>query len=165
MDRLSLAAEVVNACRSKGLKLSFAESCTGGLCAASIVSVAGASEVFYGSIVSYDNSVKEKLLSVPSDILESVGAVSEECAFAMANGAREQMQTDIAVSVTGIAGPGGGTAQKPVGLVYVGVSSARGTFVKKLMLSECGDRTAIRERSVCEMLCLVLEEVEKINLP
>ncbi len=159
MDKQELVLEVVNAFKKKGLTLAFAESCTGGLASASVVSVPGASSIFYGGVVSYDNSVKNKLLFVEQTVLDTVGAVSEECACQMARGVREQIGTDVAISVTGIAGPGGGTAEKPVGLVYIGVSSKRGEYAKKLLLGNFGDRTAIRERSVCEMLNAALEEI------
>ena len=163
MDKFDLAAKVIKAFGEKGCTLAFAESCTGGLAAATAVSVPGASRVFFGGIVSYDNSVKEKMLFVKREVLDSVGAVSEECAMQMADGARQQIGTDIAISVTGIAGPGGGTKDKPVGLVYIGVSSSRGTFAKKLLLGDKGDRTAIREASVVEMLCAALNEVKFIT--
>lgn len=162
MDKQEFVLEVVKAFKDKGLTLAFAESCTGGLAAATVVSVPGASKVFYGGIVSYDNSVKNKMLFVEQTVLDTVGAVSEECAVQMARGARKQIGTDIAVSVTGIAGPGGGTDSKPVGLVYIGVASKRGAFAKKLLLGNLGDRTAIRERSVCEMLCAALDELNSI---
>ena len=160
MDKQQLVSEVVNAFKKNGKTLSFAESCTGGLAASSVVSVPGASSVFYGGVVSYDNSVKNKLLFVEQTVLDTVGAVSEECACQMARGVRKQIGTDVAISVTGIAGPGGGTPEKPVGLVYVGVSSKRGEYAKKLLLGEKGDRTAIREASVCEMLCTALQELD-----
>lgn len=162
MNKDDLARKVVDTFREKKCTLAFAESCTGGLAAATVVSVAGASDVFYGGIVSYDNSVKEKMLFVESDVLKTVGAVSLECAMQMARGARKQLETDVAVSVTGIAGPGGGTAEKPVGLVYIGVDSAKGTRAMKLLLGDKGGRTAIREASVCEMLRAALDEIEKI---
>ena len=159
MDSLVLAKQLVEALKSKKLTISFAESCTGGLASATVVSVAGASEVFYGAVVSYDNSVKEKMLFVPDEVLCNLGAVSEECACQMARGAREQLGTSIAISVTGIAGPGGGTAEKPVGLVYIGVASSRGAHAKKLLLGDKGDRNAIREASVTEMLKNAINEI------
>ncbi len=162
MNNFEIAKELVSTFRKKNRTLSFAESCTGGLCSATVVSVSGASEVFYGGVVSYDNSVKEKLLFVPAELLCTVGAVSEECAIAMAQGARLQCGTDIAVSVTGIAGPNGGTKEKPVGLVYIGVASKRGAYAKKLLLCDVGDRTAIRERSVFEVLSAAIYELNMI---
>lgn len=162
MEKTNLAAEVVKSFCERKCTLSFAESCTGGLCAATVVSVPGASEIFYGGIVSYDNSVKKKMLFVERTVLETVGAVSEECATQMARGAREQLGTDVAVSVTGIAGPGGGTKEKPVGLVYIGVASERGARAVKLLLGDKGDRTAIREAAVSEMLKTALAELKRI---
>lgn len=160
MDKQEIVSKLLKAFKDKGCTLAFAESCTGGLAAATVVSAPGASSVFYGGIVSYDNSVKNKLLFVEQTVLDTVGAVSEECACQMARGAREQIGTDVAVSVTGIAGPGGATDEKPVGLVYIGVSSKRGTHAKKLLLGDKGDRTAIREESVCEMLRMALQELD-----
>ncbi len=162
MNNEVFAAEVVAAFKERGYTLAFAESCTGGLAAATVVSVPGASRVFFGSVVSYDNSVKNKLLFVEQNILDTVGAVSEECASQMALGAREQIGTDVAISVTGIAGPGGGTKEKPVGLVYIGVASKRGAYAKKLLLGDKGDRTAIRNASVAEMLKAVLDELNML---
>lgn len=159
MELIQKAEALVKAFREKNKTLSFAESCTGGLAAATVVSVPGASAVFYGGIVSYDNSVKENLLSVGRDVLATVGAVSAECAMQMAAGARTAIGTDIAVSVTGIAGPGGGTPEKPVGTVYLGIASPRGTRVLRLALGEVGDRTAIREASVSAMLDAAAEEL------
>ncbi len=163
MDTNALAKDLVQAFADKKHTLCFAESCTGGLASATVVSVPGASEVFYGGIVSYDNSVKRRLLLVPRDVLETVGAVSEACALQMAKGARTAIGTDIAVSVTGIAGPGGGSKEKPVGTVFLGVDSSRGSRVIRLSLGEVGDRTAIRERSVYEMLAAALDELNMIT--
>lgn len=160
MNEEITAERLIGVLKDKNMTVGFAESCTGGLCAAEIVAVPGASEVFYGSIVSYDNSVKKNLLSVPEAVLETVGAVSAECAMAMARGAREQLGTSVAVSVTGIAGPGGGTPEKPVGTVYVGVDSVHGTHAKKLSLGSYGDRTAIRMQSVKEVLRAAFEEIQ-----
>ncbi len=159
MKHLDKAEALVKAFRENKRTLSFAESCTGGLAAATVVSVAGVSAIFYGSIVSYDNSVKENLLSVPHTVLETVGAVSKETAMQMARGARASLGTDIAVSVTGIAGPGGGTPEKPVGTVYLGIDSPRGTRYLLLRLGDAGDRTAIREASVGAMLDAAVEEL------
>ena len=161
-DIRNLVNNLIDLYKKRNFTLSFAESCTGGLCASSVVSAPGASDILCGSVVSYANSAKEKLLFVPKDVLETYGAVSSECATLMAQGARKQFETDIAISVTGIAGPGGGTKDKPVGLVYIGVASARGSYAKKLLLSDVGDRTAIREHSVCEMLKMAIEELQLI---
>ena len=161
MDTFALAKALVEAFKAKKQTLCFAESCTGGLAAAAVVAVAGASEIFYGGIVSYDSSVKQKLLGVSQTVLDTVGAVSEACAAQMAKGARAAIGTNIAVSVTGLAGPGGGSAEKPVGTVYIGIDSARGSRVLGLSLGDAGDRTAIRERAVYEMLAAAIEEVNQ----
>lgn len=115
------AYSVVQLLVKKGLKLSSAESCTGGLISAAITSVAGSSEVFDEGICTYANSAKMKYLEVPAETLDEFGAVSEETALAMVKGVAKQSGSDIAVSVTGIAGPTGGTLEKPVGTVYVGL--------------------------------------------
>ena len=106
----------------KGLKLSTAESCTGGLVAARIVNVPGSSEYFMGGVVAYDNSIKMKVLNVSPEILLKFGAVSEETAREMVLGVKKLMNTECAISTTGIAGPTGGTPEKPVGLTYIGIS-------------------------------------------
>ena len=109
---------MLDRCRERGLTLATAESCTGGLVAARLTSVPGSSDVFVGGIVSYANEVKIGELGVPAELIEQHGAVSAEVAEAMARGARERLGVDVAVSVTGVAGPDGGTEEKPVGLVY-----------------------------------------------
>ncbi|MBQ9429852.1 MAG: nicotinamide-nucleotide amidohydrolase family protein [Clostridia bacterium] len=145
------AEKLVRTFAERGLTFGTAESCTGGLCAATVVDIPGASAVFYGGIVSYDNSVKMHLLGVPENLLGSVGAVSKDCAEAMARGARERLGVDIAVSVTGIAGPGGGTPEKPVGLVYIGCATASGVKVSAFRFGS-RKRAQIRRMSVSEML-------------
>ncbi|MBR2344426.1 MAG: CinA family nicotinamide mononucleotide deamidase-related protein [Lentisphaeria bacterium] len=135
--------------------LGCAESCTGGMVADSLVSVPGASECFKGGIVAYANEVKELLLQVPADILRDHGAVSPECAEAMARGVCAALKCDCAVSTTGIAGPGGGTPDKPVGLVYVSAVYNGLTAVRELHLR--GNRRMIRERAVAQALLLLKE--------
>lgn len=115
---MGLAAATIDACRAAGYTLGAAESCTGGLVGAMLTDVSGASAVFHGSIVSYANTVKEGVLGVPAAVLETDGAVSEACARAMANGARAALRCDVAVAITGVAGPGGGSPDKPVGTVW-----------------------------------------------
>ncbi len=107
--------------KERGLTIAVAESCTGGLLGNMITDVPGSSAYFRGGIIAYQNDVKQKLLNVPSSVLTAVGAVSEEVARAMANGVRKLLGSDIGVGITGIAGPGGGTPDKPVGLVYIAV--------------------------------------------
>ncbi len=159
MKREECVAEsrLVAACREKGVTVATAESCTGGLVAGRITSVPGASAVFVGGVVSYANAVKRDVLGVPQEVLDRVGAVSAECAEAMARGARARLKAGMAVSVTGIAGPDGGTPQKPVGLVYLGVATAAGVRTECLRLS--GDREAIRRQAVERALGLLLEAV------
>jgi nicotinamide-nucleotide amidase len=119
------ARQLVDRCKGGGLRITTAESCTGGLVAAAITEISGASEVFDRGYVTYSNLAKTELLGVPATTIEQHGAVSEEVAVAMAEGALERSRSDLAVAVTGIAGPDGGTAEKPVGLVHI-VAARRG---------------------------------------
>jgi nicotinamide-nucleotide amidase len=144
---------VLAACRERGLSLAVAESCTGGLVAARLTSVPGSSDVFRGGVVAYADDVKRNELGVPDELLERVGAVSAEVAAAMASGARERLRADVGVSVTGIAGPGGGTPEKPVGLVYLDAEAPWGGGARELNLP--GDRAAIRGRAAAAALHLV----------
>ncbi len=116
-SEISMIQEIIKILTSKKLTITFAESCTGGRLSALLVTQPGVSSIFHGSIVSYANSVKSELLGVASDILKDHGAVSRECALAMALGVKNKIPSDIALAVSGIAGPSGGTSQKPVGLV------------------------------------------------
>lgn len=144
IDVGTLENAVVEYLRTTGQTLACAESCTGGLIAKRITDIAGCSDVFLGGCVTYANEAKERLLGVSHDSLERFGAVSEQVAREMARGVRERLGTDIGVSATGIAGPGGGTAEKPVGTVYVGISTAKGEQVRKLSLSPMRSREYIR---------------------
>jgi len=139
--------------RGRGLTLATAESCTGGLVAARLTDVPGSSDVFHGAVVAYADDVKATQLGVPEAVIASHGAVSPETAAAMARGARERLGTDVAVSVTGIAGPGGGTPEKPVGLVYLHVAGPEGE--RPLRLDFPGDRETIRTRAAVAALHLV----------
>jgi len=136
---------VVDIFRERKLKLALAESCTGGMIAARLTSIPGASEIFKGSVVCYANEVKRDLLGVPQAILETEGAVSAACAKAMAEGARAALKSDIAVSVTGIAGPGGGTPTKPVGCVFIGLATKGAVTAERHLFT--GDRAAIRQQA------------------
>ena len=144
---------VLALCRERGLSLATAESCTGGMVAERLTSVPGSSDVFVGSVVAYANEVKERELGVPAALLAEHGAVSEEVAVAMARGARERLGADVAVAVTGIAGPGGGTAEKPVGLVHLAVVGRDGEL--SATTSYPGDRDGIRRRATVTALHLV----------
>ena len=152
-DERPVEALVLDACRERGFTLATAESCTGGLVAARLTSVPGSSDVFLGAVVAYADEVKARELDVPVEMLEQHGAVSPEAAAAMAEGARARLGADVAVSATGIAGPGGGTAEKPVGLVYLHVEGPDGTLARRLDLP--GDREAIRARATVAALHLV----------
>lgn len=150
-DGSSLSAVVVDAARTAGLHLASAESCTGGMVAGAITDTPGASDVFVGSVVAYANDVKRSLLSVPAEVLERQGAVSGEVALAMAEGALRLTGADVSVATTGIAGPGGGSADKPVGLVWFAVASSDGrhTVTRREFL---GDREAVRARATTTSL-------------
>jgi nicotinamide-nucleotide amidase len=144
---------VLELCRGRGLTLATAESCTGGMVAERITSIPGSSDVFVGAVVAYADEVKARELGVPADVLERFGAVSPETAAAMAAGARERLGADVAVSVTGIAGPGGGTEAKPVGLVYLHAESPGASRSAEFVLP--GDRGTIRRRATVTALHLV----------
>lgn len=122
-DVLADAKRLIDALRAKNRKLTTAESCTGGLVAATITAVPGSSDVFFGGFVTYSNDAKEQMIGVDGDLIKHHGAVSEAVAHAMADGAIRTTGADLAVSITGIAGPGGGSPHKPVGLVYIGIAS------------------------------------------
>jgi competence/damage-inducible protein CinA-like protein len=152
-DERPVEAIVLDLCRERGLTLATAESCTGGLVAARLTSVSGSSDVYVGGIVAYANEAKARELGVSGEILERHGAVSAEAAAAMASGARERLGADLAVAVTGIAGPGGGSAEKPVGLVYLHVEGPDDALARELNVP--GDRDAVRSRATVAALHLV----------
>jgi competence/damage-inducible protein CinA-like protein len=144
---------VLALCRERGLTLATAESCTGGMVAERLTSVPGSSEVFVGAVVAYSDEVKMRELDVRGELLAREGAVSAESAAAMAAGARSRLRADVAVSVTGIAGPGGGTPEKPVGLVYLHAEGPEGT--RSADFVSPGDRDSIRRRATATALHLV----------
>jgi len=152
-DERPIEDHVLSLCRARGLSLATAESCTGGMVAARLTSIPGSSEVFLGGVVAYSDDVKRAELDVPAEILETHGAVSAEAAEAMARGARERLGADVAVAVTGIAGPGGGTPEKPVGLVYLHAEGPDGGIAREFSFP--GDRASIRARSAVGALHLV----------
>jgi nicotinamide-nucleotide amidase len=144
--------------KEKSLKIAVAESCTGGHIANRITNVQGASEYFEMGFVTYSNDAKELFLFVPEEMIAMAGAVSYEVAQLMAQGVREVTDVDVALSVTGIAGPGGGTPEKPVGTVYIGLASKEGVFVRKFLFS--GDRIEIKQQTSEEALKMVLDALE-----
>ena len=154
----TIAEIVLDLCRARGLTLATAESCTGGMIASRLTSVPGASDVFLGSVVAYANSVKASELSVPQDVLDLHGAVSAETAAAMAHGLRTRLGADVGVAVTGVAGPDGGTQEKPVGLVFVHVVGPDGEEARRTELP--GDREMIRGRATAAGLHLVRRLLE-----
>jgi len=139
--------------------LACAESCTGGLIAHRCTTNAGSSDYFQGSAVTYSNAAKRTMLGVPQDTLDRVGAVSEACASAMAEGARAAFAADLAVATTGIAGPGGATARKPVGLVFIAVAGAGPTTVQEHRFH--GNRAAVIEQATTAALSLLIEHLEQ----
>lgn len=149
------AEKLVALLLAHGLSIATAESCTGGLLAGALTDVSGVSACFPGGIVSYANRIKNGMLGVPDKILESVGAVSPECGGAMAEGVRKRFGVSIGLSTTGIAGPTGGTETKPVGLVYVSVSTPDETRVTRNLFE--GDRETVRRQSVRKALDLAIE--------
>jgi nicotinamide-nucleotide amidase len=154
----TLAETVVRAAAAAGLTVAAAESCTGGMVCTAITDVAGASSVLLGGVVAYANTAKIDLLAVPPGLLAQFGAVSEQTACAMAQGARDSFGADIAVSTTGVAGPGGGTADKPVGLVWFAVATAHGTHATVRQISSA-DRSAVRSRATAVALDLLRREI------
>ncbi|MBQ9086758.1 MAG: competence/damage-inducible protein A [Clostridia bacterium] len=156
VDVESLEHAVLLFLEKRGMTLSCAESCTGGLVAKRITDLPGSSSVFLGGCVTYSNDAKQRLLGVSPESLSQFGAVSEQVAKEMARGVRERLGSDIGVSLTGIAGPGGGSAEKPVGTVYVGISTARGEQVRRLNLSPMRSRDYIRKVSASNAFDMIL---------
>lgn len=157
-ERETLEEQVVALLKERGMTLTTAESCTGGMLSGRIVNVAGVSEVFKEGYVTYANESKEKLLGVKHETLERYSAVSEETAYEMAKGARKMANADAALAVTGIAGPDGGTKEKPVGLVYIGCAVGEKVIVQKFLFD--GERSEIRGQAAemaLEMLRAALE--------
>ena len=147
---MKVAENLVELLKARGLVCATAESCTGGGVGSAITAVPGSSAVFAGGVISYSNDVKRGVLGVSADDLERVGAVSSEVAAQMAAGVRKLLKVDLAVSLTGIAGPDGGSAEKPVGLVWFGLATKDGVRTEKAIFR--GDRAGIRENAVVHAL-------------
>lgn len=147
---IDAADAVLIACRKRGWMAATAESCTGGMVAAALTEIAGSSDVVNRGYVTYTNEAKHEMVGVPMPLFESVGAVSEDVARAMAEGARVTAGVDVACGITGVAGPGGGSPEKPVGLVHIAAASAEQTIHEKCLFD--GDRHAVRLASAIKAL-------------
>jgi nicotinamide-nucleotide amidase len=158
---LTLAQSVLDACRARGWRLATAESCTGGLVASALTAIAGSSDVVDRGFVTYSNEAKSELLGVPADMIAAHGAVSPETTAAMAKGAIARAPVDIAISVTGVAGPGGGSAVKPVGLVLFGLAQRDGMCRIERRIFP-GDRTAVRHSALLSALAFLEKEARGI---
>jgi PncC family amidohydrolase len=155
---VALAERLQGLCLGRGLTVATAESCTGGLVATTITEVAGSSGYFLGGVVSYADTVKASLLGVPEATLAAHGAVSAQVAVAMATGARARFASALAVSITGVAGPDGGSEAKPVGLTYIGLAADAGTEVRRFAFT--GDRAGNREAAARAALEWLIERAE-----
>ena len=153
MSNLSL--KIVKLLTSKGLTVSFAESCTGGLLSSSITSISGSSKVFNMGLVTYSNNAKIKLLKVPKETINKYGAVSYETCLSMVKNLSKISKSNISISITGVAGPNGGTREKPVGLVYIGLKKGRKTIIKKKIFNS-KKRILIQKATVNQALKLIL---------
>ena len=158
-DETTLASAVVKLLKDRSLTISFCESCTGGGIASAITDIPGSSSVFGFGTVTYSNEAKMKVAKVSEETLKKYGAVSPETALEMADGIRKLSGSDIAVSVTGIAGPDGGSKEKPVGLVYMGISTNENSYTKRLMLK--GNRDKIRENTVKKALTEIFQYIKE----
>lgn len=147
---MTVAEKLVALLKAQGLTCATAESCTGGGVGSAITAVPGSSAVFAGGVISYANDVKREVLGVSADILQNVGAVSPETAAQMADGVRKLLKTDLAVSLTGIAGPDGGSDEKPVGLVWFGLATKDGVRTEKAIFR--GDRAQVRAQAITHAL-------------
>ncbi|MBZ9937864.1 CinA family protein [Mesorhizobium sp. BR1-1-16] len=157
---LPAASELIRLCTEKGLKIATAESCTGGLIAGTLTEIAGSSAVVDRGFVTYSNAAKSAMIGVPSALIERVGAVSREVALAMVVGALAKSDADLAVAVTGIAGPGGGSAEKPVGLVHFAAMRRGGQAVHEAHVFEGRDRSGVRLDTVAKALTMLRELAE-----
>ena len=153
------AKKIINLLRRKKLKIAFAESCTGGMLSSTITSISGASKVFKLGLITYSNQSKNTILKVPEKIIKKFGAVSTQCCLAMVNNLKKISKSDIAVSITGIAGPKGGTRSKPVGLVFIGIKKANKVNIYKCFFKNKG-RTYVQKATVRKSLDLILRVIK-----
>lgn len=155
------ASAVLEACRARGLKVATAESCTGGLVAGALTDIAGSSDVVDRGFVTYSNEAKQQMLGVPAETFKRHGAVSRETAEAMARGALGKANADLVVAITGIAGPGGGSADKPVGLVHFAAASRSGKLAHVEMRYGDIGRAQVRRNSVLQALAMLIEMAQQ----
>jgi nicotinamide-nucleotide amidase len=161
-DLRAAATAVLDACRARKLKVATAESCTGGLVAGALTEIAGSSDVVDRGFVTYSNEAKQQMLGVASETLRDHGAVSRQTAEEMARGAIAHSNAQIAVAITGVAGPSGGSADKPVGLVHFAAASRAGALTyQEIRYGDIG-RSAVREKSVLQALAMLREMAERI---
>tara|TARA_B100000959_G_scaffold217863_1_gene229878 strand:+ start:153 stop:626 length:474 start_codon:yes stop_codon:yes gene_type:complete len=151
-----LSQKIIKLLKRKRLKLSVVESCTGGMLSSAITSVSGSSKVFTMGLVTYSNQSKNRLLKVPKQIIKKHGAVSIQCCFSMVNNLSKINKSNVTVSITGIAGPSGGTKQKPVGLVYVGIKRGNKVKIKRFLFKNKG-RSSVQRATVKKALELILD--------
>jgi PncC family amidohydrolase len=159
---VALAARVGERCLARGIRLATVESCTGGLVGHLITETPGSSAYYVGGFVTYSDQLKRDLVDVPGEVLAAHGAVSAQTAVAMATGGRARTGAELGAAVTGIAGPDGGTAQKPVGLTYVAVADATGSDVRRYLWS--GERTENKRASAEALLELILERIDAASV-
>ena len=154
------AKNLVELLKASGKTCATAESCTGGMIGSLITAVPGASKVFYGGIISYDNSVKKNVLGVEKNVLEEYGAVSKECVEQMAIGARKALNTTYAIATSGIAGPSGGTPDKPVGTVWIAWATPEGTIAECFKFGVARERKQITQRAVTTALVKMIHIIQ-----
>lgn len=155
-ELLAKAENILNLCRQQKVRLVTAESCTGGLIAACLTAIPGSSEILEAGFVTYANSAKETMLGIAPSLIRTKGAVSEDVALAMARGALGASSADLAIAVTGIAGPDGGSAEKPVGLVHIAIATAGGNIFHDARITP-GTRSEIREKAVLRAFELIAD--------
>ena len=161
-EKINKQSEILfHNCLEKKLTITTAESCTGGMIASSIVSVSGSSAIFKSSVVTYSNEMKSKILNIPLTLINENGAVSKVIAYTMAYNVLDLINSDISIAVTGIAGPGGGSKNKPVGLVYIGIGTKQNIVTKRYLFK--GNRLKIRQETTLESLKLSNKIIENFK--
>ena len=161
-EKINKQSEILfHNCLEKKLTITTAESCTGGMIASSIVSVSGSSAIFKSSVVTYSNEMKSKILNIPLTLINENGAVSKVIAYTMAYNVLDLINSDISIAVTGIAGPGGGSKNKPVGLVYIGIGTKQNIVTKRYLFK--GNRLKIRQEATLESLKLSNKIIENFK--